>query len=220
MTSLKATPSRKLPQTPTSTNSKWGRNREKRAALLRVRTGPDCPEDNRRELLWVTNLNCGRARTHCRPFAEQRVRASPEESSQAEDRPSPAGGRRQGGGERDRLGPKDRSPCRNAKRPPVSNQRPPDRRGQGLGLGTRRGEGARTRLAWAKTETGTTEGRRRAAPGESAPVKPLAAWDARTRKAQKAGAAFCSALLWKTRGLEPCATQGMLHIEQPGAWAT
>ena len=40
----------------------------------------------------------------------------------AADRPSPAGGRRQGGGERGRLGPKDRSPYRAANRPPVSNQ--------------------------------------------------------------------------------------------------
>jgi len=27
-----------------STTSKWGLNREARAALLRVRTGPECPE--------------------------------------------------------------------------------------------------------------------------------------------------------------------------------
>ena len=38
---LKATPSRKVPQKPTSATSKWGRNREERAALLRVRTGPE-----------------------------------------------------------------------------------------------------------------------------------------------------------------------------------
>ena len=38
------------------------------------------------------------------------------------DRPSLAGGRRQGGGERGRLGPKDRSPYHTASRPPVSNQ--------------------------------------------------------------------------------------------------
>ena len=48
---LKATPSRKVPQTPTSTTSKWGWNREERMALLRVRTGPECPEENRKELL-------------------------------------------------------------------------------------------------------------------------------------------------------------------------
>ena len=35
-----------------------------------------------------------------------------------------AGGR--GGGERGRLGPKDRIPYRTASRPPVSNQRPPE----------------------------------------------------------------------------------------------
>ena len=34
--------------------------------------------------------------------------------------------RRQGGGERGRLGPKDRIPYRTANRPPVSNQRPPE----------------------------------------------------------------------------------------------
>ena len=72
----------------------------------------------------------------------------------------------------------------------------PDQRGRGLGLGTRRGEGART--------------------GESAPVKLLAARAARTGKAQNASAAE-SALLWSTRGLEPRAAQGPLRIEQPGA---
>ena len=48
---LKATPSRKVPQTPASATSKWGQNGEELVALLRVRTGPECPEDNRRELL-------------------------------------------------------------------------------------------------------------------------------------------------------------------------
>ena len=33
-----------------STTSKWGLNREVRGALFRVRTGPECPEDNLREL--------------------------------------------------------------------------------------------------------------------------------------------------------------------------
>ena len=31
-------------------------------ALLRVRTGPECPEGNWRELMWDSNLNCGIAR--------------------------------------------------------------------------------------------------------------------------------------------------------------
>ena len=34
-----------------STSSKWGLNRKARAALLKVRTGPECPEGNLRELM-------------------------------------------------------------------------------------------------------------------------------------------------------------------------
>ena len=47
---LKATASRKVPQTPASATSKWGWNGEEQAALLRVRTRPECPEGNWREL--------------------------------------------------------------------------------------------------------------------------------------------------------------------------
>ena len=36
---LKATPSRKVPQTPAPAASKWGRNGEEPAAFLRVGTG-------------------------------------------------------------------------------------------------------------------------------------------------------------------------------------
>ena len=46
----KRTPSRKVPQRLASTTSKWGLNAEEQAALLRVRTGSECPEGNRREL--------------------------------------------------------------------------------------------------------------------------------------------------------------------------
>ena len=49
---LKATPSREVPQTLASTTSKQGLNREVWAALLRVRTRPECPEGNLRELMW------------------------------------------------------------------------------------------------------------------------------------------------------------------------
>ena len=44
------TPSGEAAQTPASTTSKWGLDREARAALLRVRTGPECPQGNLREL--------------------------------------------------------------------------------------------------------------------------------------------------------------------------
>ena len=37
---------RKVPHMLSSTTSKWGRNGEERAALLRVRTRPECPEGN------------------------------------------------------------------------------------------------------------------------------------------------------------------------------
>ena len=47
---LTTTPSREVAQTLASPTSKWGLNREAQAALLRVRTGPECPEDNLREL--------------------------------------------------------------------------------------------------------------------------------------------------------------------------
>ena len=48
---LMATPSREVAQTLTSTTSKWGLNREAWAALLRLGTRPECPEDNLRRLM-------------------------------------------------------------------------------------------------------------------------------------------------------------------------
>ena len=47
---LTATPSREVAQTLTSTTNKQSQNRETWATLLRVRTGPECPEDDLREL--------------------------------------------------------------------------------------------------------------------------------------------------------------------------
>ena len=47
---LTTIPSGEVAQTLMSTTSKWGKNREAWAALLRVRTGPECPESNLREL--------------------------------------------------------------------------------------------------------------------------------------------------------------------------
>ena len=46
----KATPSGKAAQTLASATSKWGLGGEAQAALLRVRTGPECPKGNLREL--------------------------------------------------------------------------------------------------------------------------------------------------------------------------
>ena len=44
------TPSREAVQRPASATSKWGLGRETRAALLRVRTRPECPEGNLRKI--------------------------------------------------------------------------------------------------------------------------------------------------------------------------
>ena len=43
-------PSREAAEMPVSATSKRGLGREARAALLRVRTRPECPEGNLREL--------------------------------------------------------------------------------------------------------------------------------------------------------------------------
>ena len=46
-------------QMPASATSRWGLGREARAALLRVRTRPECPEGNLRELTWDSKPDCG-----------------------------------------------------------------------------------------------------------------------------------------------------------------
>ena len=52
-------PSGEAVQMSTSTTSKWGLGREARAALLSVRTGPECPEGNLREQLRLANQTVG-----------------------------------------------------------------------------------------------------------------------------------------------------------------
>ena len=53
------TPSREAVQMPASTTSKWRLGREAGAALLRVRTRPECPKDNLRELTWASKPDSG-----------------------------------------------------------------------------------------------------------------------------------------------------------------
>ena len=53
-------PSGEAAWTPASATSKWGLGGEAQAALLRVRTGPECPEDNLRELTRDSKPDCGR----------------------------------------------------------------------------------------------------------------------------------------------------------------
>ena len=56
-------PSGEAVQRPASTTSKRGLGREARAALLRVRTRPECPKGNLRELTWASKPDCGIATT-------------------------------------------------------------------------------------------------------------------------------------------------------------
>ena len=55
--------SREAAQMPASATSKQGLDREAWAALLRVRTGPECPEGNLRKLTWASKPDCGIATT-------------------------------------------------------------------------------------------------------------------------------------------------------------
>ena len=71
---LTATPSKEVAQTLASTTSKWGLNREVRAALLRVRTRPECPVGNLRELTRDSNPNRGIARERGEKKRQKRER--------------------------------------------------------------------------------------------------------------------------------------------------
>ena len=46
-----------------SASSEWGLGREVKAALLRVRIGPECPEGNQSELTCASKPDCGIATT-------------------------------------------------------------------------------------------------------------------------------------------------------------
>ena len=118
-----------------SATSKWGRNGEERVALRRVRTGPKCPEGNRRKLTWDSNLNCEIAREREKiNWPEHTAGCSQNKGTEQFQRrsswrrtdPSPTRGRRQGGEERGKLGPRDSTPYQTANRLPVSNQRRPE----------------------------------------------------------------------------------------------
>ena len=58
-----AAASGEVAQSIASATSKRGLGREAGAALLRVRTGPECPEGNPRELTWASEPDCGIATT-------------------------------------------------------------------------------------------------------------------------------------------------------------
>ena len=56
-------PTGEAAQMASPATGKWGLGREARAAVLRVRTGPECPEGDLRELTWASKPDCGIATT-------------------------------------------------------------------------------------------------------------------------------------------------------------
>ena len=116
-----------------------------------------------------------------------------------------------GGGGKGKLSPRDSIPYCTANRPPVSNQRLPEVLDGRHPLG-----GSWLHTRWMHPTGVGGDWGWGCTRGEGAPVKILAASAAQAGKAQYTGATK-SALLWRTRKLEPQATQGPLHIEQLGA---
>ena len=60
---LTATPSGATAQMLASPASKPGRDKEEQPAFLTIRTRPECPEGNLRELTWASKPDCGIATT-------------------------------------------------------------------------------------------------------------------------------------------------------------
>ena len=56
-------PSGEAAQTPAPPLASGGWGGRPRAALVRVRTGPECPKSNLRELTWASKPDCGIATT-------------------------------------------------------------------------------------------------------------------------------------------------------------
>ena len=144
----------------------------------------------------------------------------------------PPGGRKQGGGERGRLCPKDHIPYHTANRPPVSNQRLPeildgrhptsavarhrahalDWRGRKLRLGPRRGKGAphpgrvRPSSSWLPEPLGWGRHKTQAQPSLRF-CETLEGWNLAQRRARSIENRLESGPLWSTRKPE---------LEQPG----
>ena len=144
MMHLTATPSREVAQMLASATSKWRLNRKAWDALLRVRTRPECPDDNLRELMWDSNPNCGIARErgekkereresfpakspnlrHCRPTHRTKdwENTRGELASCRPAHPPLEAGGRQPEPERGKLGPREGIPYQTVSRLPVANQ--------------------------------------------------------------------------------------------------
>ena len=63
MEKLGNSPKGEAVQTPVPATSKQGLGREARAALLRVRIWPECPEANQSKIIWASKPDCRIATT-------------------------------------------------------------------------------------------------------------------------------------------------------------
>ena len=70
---LTTTPNGEVAQILASATSKLGLNREAQGALLKVRTGPECPEGNLRELTGDSNPNWDSQREKKRKQVRERT---------------------------------------------------------------------------------------------------------------------------------------------------
>ena len=102
-------------ETPAPATSKWGRNGEERAALLGVRTGPKALRavGGSFSKLWESKEKLTGWNTPPVVCKTRGLRNAREELA------IPAGGRRQGGGERGKLSPREATRSHTANRPPV-----------------------------------------------------------------------------------------------------
>ena len=110
---LKATPSRKVPQTPAPTTPKWGRSGEERAALLRVRTGPKALRAVGGSFfkLWESKEKL------TGPNSLPAVRKTKGLRNSRGEPAHPRWRKEAGGGERGKLSPREASPSHTANRP-------------------------------------------------------------------------------------------------------
>ena len=110
---LKATPSRKVPQTPAPATSKRGRNREEPAAFLRVRTGPKARGAVGGSFfkLWESKEKLTGRNT---PPAVRKTKGL---RNSREEPPHPHWRKEAGGGERGKLSPREATPSHPANRP-------------------------------------------------------------------------------------------------------
>ena len=209
----KSNSSRKVPQMPAPTTSKWGRNGEERAALLRVRTGRKALRAVRGSFfkLWESKEKLTSRNTLLAVRKTKGLRNSREEPSTV---PLEVVSRGEGKGANSAP---EKPPPPTLKTGPRFLSKDILRPDSAARTGAAEGKGAphpgKVRPSLWLPEPLAAEGKGTPHPGRGRPglwlPEPL-----RPGKTQNAGASE-SALLWSTRKLELPSTQGPLHTEQP-----